>query len=205
MPVSSTATAEFTKIFENTFRSVNIALVNELAILCDRININIWEVLDAAYTKPFGMAHFFPGPGVGGHCIPLDPLYLEWKAKEMNGSTQFISLASSTNRRMPNFTISKTTRILNEMGLAMSRSKILVLGASYKQNLPDCRESPAIIVMQLLKKHGADLCYHDPYVPDVSKYSDLNLKSVPLTAELIQSQDMVIILTAHANMDYDQK
>lgn len=201
--VSSAKAAELVKIFENTFRAVNIALVNEITYLCDKIGLNVWEVLDAAFTKPFGIMPFYPGPGVGGHCIPLDPHYLEWKAKEVNFTTRFISLAGETNRRMPEFVITKMNRILNEQGIALSRSKILALGASYKKDVNDCRESPAITVMELLKKNGAELKYHDPYVPDISKYTCIDLQSIPLTKELLAEQDVIIILTAHTNVDYD--
>ncbi|MBP5718786.1 MAG: nucleotide sugar dehydrogenase [Abditibacteriota bacterium] len=203
VPVSSAKAAELVKVFENTFRAVNIALVNEMTYLCDRMDLNVWEVLDAAFTKPFGIMPFYPGPGVGGHCIPLDPHYLEWKAKEVNFTTRFISLAGETNRRMPEFVLTKMNRILNEQGIALSRAKVLALGASYKKDVNDCRESPAITVMQLIKKSGTDLCYHDPYVPDISPYSNLDMKSVPLTPETIKAQDVIIILTAHSDIDYD--
>lgn len=199
VPVSSAAAAELVKVFENTFRAVNIALVNELALLCDRMNLNVWEVLDAAFTKPFGIMPFYPGPGVGGHCIPIDPHYLEWKAKELNFNTRFIGLAGEINRRMPEFVREKALRTLNALGLAPSRAKILALGVAYKKDLADCRESPAIEVIQLLLKDGAQVSYHDPFVQEVPQ---LAMSSVPLTKEALQSADLVIITTDHSNVDY---
>lgn len=201
VPVSSAKTAELVKVFENTFRAVNIALVNELALLCDRLDINIWEVLDAANTKPFGIMPFYPGPGVGGHCIPIDPHYLEWKAKEVDFSTRFIALAGEINRRMPSFVRSKAFRVLNRLGLAPSRSHILVVGITYKKDLADWRESPAIEVMKSLMKAGASVSYHDPFTPDIEIDGTL-LKSVALTDNMIAQADMVIITTDHSSVDY---
>ena len=202
IPVSSAKVAEMVKVFENTFRAVNIALVNELALLCDRMGINVWEVLEAAFTKPFGIMPFWPGPGVGGHCIPVDPHYLEWKAKELNFNTHFISLAGEINRRMPEFVREKANRILNRLGIPTSRAKILVLGVAYKRDLNDYRESPAIEVIRLLRADGAEVVYHDPYVPSF-RDGDLAMESQPLTAELLSSQDLVIITTDHTNIDYE--
>lgn len=159
VPVSSAKAAELVKVFENTFRAVNIALVNELALLCDRLELNVWEVLDAANTKPFGIMPFYPGPGVGGHCIPLDPHYLEWKAKEHNFETHFIALAGEVNRKMPEFVREKVGRVLNRIGKAPSRSQVLVIGAAYKKDISDWRESPAIAIMELLLKDGVNLTY----------------------------------------------
>lgn len=201
VPVSSAKAAELTKVFENTFRAVNIALVNELALLCDRMELDVWEVLDAAFTKPFGIMPFYPGPGVGGHCIPLDPHYLEWKAKELNFNTRFIALAGEINRQMPEFVVKKAARVLNEAGVALSRSKILVLGAAYKKDIDDWRESPAIEVMKLLADTGADLSYHDPFVPSFSEHG-LRLTSVDLGAATLAEQDLVIIATDHSDVDY---
>ncbi|MES4787745.1 MAG: UDP-N-acetyl-D-glucosamine dehydrogenase, partial [Nitrospiraceae bacterium] len=195
------AAAELVKVFENTFRAVNIALVNELAMLCDRLGLNVWEVLDAAFTKPFGILPFYPGPGVGGHCIPIDPHYLEWKAKEVNFNTHFIALAGEINRKMPEFVREKALRVLNRLGVVPSRSRILVLGVAYKRDLGDYRESPAIEVIRLLRKDGADVVYHDPYVP-VFREPDLEMESQPLTAELVAGADLVIITTDHSNVDY---
>ncbi len=201
VPVSSAKAAELVKIFENTFRAVNIALVNELTLLCDRMGLNVWEVLGAAFTKPFGIMPFWPGPGVGGHCIPVDPHYLEWKAKELNFNTHFIALAGEINRRMPEFVREKAIRILNRLGVVPSRAKILVLGVAYKRDIDDYRESPAIEVIKLLLADGAKVSYHDPYIPKF-RSEDLAMESQELTEELLRSQDLVIITTDHSNIDY---
>ncbi len=203
IPVSSAKAAELVKVFENTFRAVNIALVNELTLLCDKMELNVWEVLDAAFTKPFGIMPFYPGPGVGGHCIPLDPHYLEWKAKEFNFDTHFIALAGEVNRKMPSFVREKTHRLLNRLGVSPSRSKILILGLSYKKDLGDYRESPALEILTLLKRDGAQLSYYDPYVPFFREH-DMVMEGAPaLTPELLQGQDLVLIVTDHSTFDYD--
>lgn len=199
VPVSSAKAAELTKVFENTFRAVNIALVNELTVLCDRMGLNVWEVLDAAFTKPFGIMPFYPGPGVGGHCIPLDPHYLEWKARELNFTTRFIGLAGEINRAMPAFVVAKARRCLNEMGVAMSRASILVLGAAYKKDIDDWRESPSMEVIRLLIEDGATVSYHDPHVPSVNEHG-VSLVSVPL--EGLDKYDLVVIATDHTAVDY---
>jgi len=201
VPVSSAKAAELVKVFENTFRAVNIALVNELAMLCDRMNINVWEVLDAANTKPFGIMPFYPGPGVGGHCIPLDPHYLEWKAKEFNFNTHFIALAGEINRQMPEFVRQKTWRVLNQKGISVSKSQILTIGAAYKKDIEDWRESPAIVVMEYLLEDGASLFYNDPYVPSLN-IGERTLSSVELTDDVIASADLILILTDHSQIDY---
>ena len=201
VPVSSANAAEMVKVFENTFRAVNIALVNELALLCDKMQLNVWEVLDAAFTKPFGIMPFYPGPGVGGHCIPLDPHYLEWKAREFNFNTRFIALAGEINRRMPEFVREKTHRVLNQLGIAPSKSKILVLGVSYKRDLGDYRESPAVEVIKHLQDDGADVCYHDPYVPGFSEHG-VTLENAPLTEELLRECDLVVVTADHTCVDY---
>ncbi|WP_254173808.1 nucleotide sugar dehydrogenase [Planktothrix pseudagardhii] len=201
VPVSNAKVAELVKVFENTFRAVNIALVNELAILCDRMNLNVWEVLDAANTKPFGIMPFYPGPGVGGHCIPLDPHYLEWKAKEFNFNTHFIALAGEVNRQMPEFVRHKTWRVLNQKGMSVSKSQILIIGAAYKKDIEDWRESPAIVVMEYLLEDGATLFYHDPYVPSLN-IGERTLSSVELTDDVIASADLILILTDHSQIDY---
>jgi nucleotide sugar dehydrogenase len=201
VPVSSAKAAELVKVFENTFRAVNIALVNELALLCDRMELNVWEVLDAAFTKPFGIMPFYPGPGVGGHCIPLDPHYLEWKAKELNFSTHFIALAGEINRMMPEFVRLKAWRVLNSLGVAPSKAKILVMGVAYKKDLDDCRESPAMEILRMLVKDGAQVVYHDPFVSAFSQ-NGISMQSQPLTRELIEQQHLVMILTDHSNVDY---
>ena len=203
VPVSSAKAAELTKVFENTYRAVNIALVNELTLLCDRMEIDVWEVLDAANTKPFGIMPFYPGPGVGGHCIPIDPHYLEWKAKEFNFNTRFIGLAGEINRRMPEYVIDKAARVLNAQAKALRGSQILVLGAAYKSDLADWRESPAIEVIEGLLEVGANVRYHDSFVPEIEVLGE-SLKSVPLTLDILSTSDLVIITTAHSDVDYAQ-
>jgi len=190
VPVSSAKAAELVKVFENTFRAVNIALVNELALLCDRADLNVWEVLDAAHTKPFGIMPFLPGPGVGGHCIPIDPHYLEWKAKEFNFETHFIALAGEVNRKMPEFVREKSWRVLNRLGLAPSQAKVLLLGMSYKKDLADCRESPALSIASKLLADGVKLYYHDPFIPEIT-INDKLFYSTELTAEIISNFDLV--------------
>ena len=202
VPVSSAKTAELVKVFENTFRAVNIALVNELALLCDRLDLDVWEVLDAANTKPFGIMPFYPGPGVGGHCIPIDPHYLEWKAKEVNFNTRFIALAGEINRRMPSFARSKAFRVLNQLGIAPSKAKILIVGVTYKKDLADWRESPAIEIMKFLLKDQVALRYHDPYISNIS-VAGQNFSSVPLTNAEIAQADLVLIATDHSCIDYE--
>jgi UDP-N-acetyl-D-glucosamine dehydrogenase len=204
VPVSSPAVAEMTKVFENTYRAVNIALVNELAMLCDRMEIDVWEVLDAAATKPFGIQIFYPGPGVGGHCIPLDPFYLAWKAREYDFSTRFIELAGEINLRMPYFVKDKVVRALGEAGKPLYGSKILVLGVAYKKDIVDERESPALKVIQLLEKEGAQVVYHDPFIPEVHPHGWFkgHMKSVALTDDLWAAVDAVVITTDHSTVDY---
>ena len=202
VPVSSAKAAEMVKVFENTFRAVNIALVNELAMLCDRMGLNVWEVLDAAFTKPFGIMPFYPGPGVGGHCIPIDPHYLEWKAKEYNFNTHFIALAGEINRKMPEFTVEKALRLLAQEGVPVRGAKVLVLGVAYKRDVADHRESPAIEVIRGLKRLGAEVAYHDPLIPSFVDRG-LRMESVPLSEDLLASQDLVIVATDHSNFDYD--
>lgn len=201
VPLSSARAAEMVKVFENTFRAVNIALVNELTLLCDRMDLDVWEVLDAAFTKPFGILPFYPGPGVGGHCIPLDPHYLEWKAREYNFTTRFIALAGEINRRMPEFVRDKTLRILGHRGVAASSARILALGVSYKRDLDDHRESPAIDVISLLEQAGMTVSYHDPLVPGFS-HDGRRYESVELTDPVLDESDLVIILTDHSGVDY---
>lgn len=201
VPVSSAKAAEMVKVFENTFRAVNIALVNELTLLCDRMDLNVWEVLDAAFTKPFGIMPFYPGPGVGGHCIPLDPHYLEWKAKEYNFNTHFINLAGEINRKMPEFTVDKAARVLSQHGKPLRGAKVVLLGMAYKANLDDYRESPAIEVFKLLQKRGAEVVFHDSWTPHVEEHGFV-ADSVELTDELLQNADLVIITTNHKNVDY---
>lgn len=201
VPVSSARVAELVKVYENTFRAVNIALVNELALLCDKMGISVWETLDAAFTKPFGIMPFYPGPGVGGHCIPVDPHYLEWKAREYNFTTRFIGLAGEINRRMPEFVREKVLRVLNNLGKAPSKSRLLFLGMAYKKDLRDCRESPAICLAEMLLQDGAEISFHDPHVESVS-FGDKVLKSVPLSDEALEAADLVLITTEHSAVDY---
>src|SRR5215218_512003 len=201
VPVSSTKAAELVKVYENTFRAVNIALANEVALLCDRMGLDVWEVLDAAFTKPFGIMPFYPGPGVGGHCIPLDPHYLEWKAREFNFDTHFIALAGEINRKMPEFVRQKAARELNRFGKAMSRSKVLALGVSYKRDVGDWRESPAMDVLKLLLEDGAEVSYHDTWLPVISDHN-VRAMSVELTSDVLRNADLVIITTNHSDVDY---
>jgi UDP-N-acetyl-D-glucosamine dehydrogenase len=204
--VSSTRVAEASKLLENIFRSVNIALVNEMKIIFDRMGIDIWEVIEAAKTKPFGFMPFWPGPGYGGHCIPVDPFYLTWKAKEVDYSTKFIELAGEINIQMPYYVVAKTVEALNEKGIAVKGSKILVLGLAYKKDIDDQRESPALKVISLLKEKGVDVSYNDPHVPVASgyrDYPDLKLKSIKLSAERLKEFDAVIIATDHSAYDFE--
>lgn len=201
VPVSSAAAAEMTKVFENTFRAVNIALVNELTLLCDRMGLSVWEVLDAAFTKPFGIMPFYPGPGVGGHCIPLDPHYLEWKAREFNFNTRFIALAGEINRRMPEFVAEKAMRLLSDQGKGLRGAKVLVLGVAYKKDIDDPRESPSTEVLHLLVQRGARITYHDPHIPHFTEQGH-DLHSQPLEAETLRQADLVLILTDHTAVDY---
>src|SRR5215211_796534 len=199
--VSSAKAAELVKVYENTFRAVNIALANEVARLCDLMELNVWEVLDAAFTKPFGIIPFYPGPGVGGHCIPLDPHYLEWKAREYNFQTHFIALAGETNRKMPEFVVDKATRILNTVKKCLNGSRILLLGMAYKGDLSDSRESPAIEIYRRLEDAGAQMSFHDAWTPVVEE-DGVAASSMELTDEALRDVDLVIITTHHTNVDY---
>ena len=200
VPLSSPEAAELTKLLENIFRSVNIALVNELAMLADRMDIDIWEVVDAAATKPFGFMRFEPGPGMGGHCLPIDPFYLAFKAREYDFPTEFIELAGKINQHQPHFCVEKVVRALNDVGRAVRGSRVLLLGVSYKAGVGDLRESPALRIGQLLRELGADLSYHDPHVAHVP---DLDLSSAPLD-EALAACDVACVVTAHAEVDYRQ-
>jgi UDP-N-acetyl-D-glucosamine dehydrogenase len=198
--VSSPEAAELTKLLENIFRSVNIALVNELAMLTDRMGIDIWEVVDAASTKPYGFMPFSPGPGMGGHCLPVDPFYLSWRAREFDMSTEFIELAGKVNQQMPYHCVAKAQRSLNNAGLSVKGSRVAVLGVSYKPGVGDIRESPALKIVSLLKEMGAEVCYHDPHVPTLSEFG---LSSRPLD-EAVNDADLTLIVTAHPSVDHDQ-
>jgi UDP-N-acetyl-D-glucosamine dehydrogenase len=202
--VSSTRVAELSKLLENIFRCVNIALVNELKMLCDRMDVDVWEVIQAASTKPFGFMPFYPGPGLGGHCIPIDPFYLTWKAREFEFQTKFIELAGEVNTAMPRYVVERTMEALNTHKKSLNGARVLVLGAAYKKDVDDMRESPSLRIMSLLKDRGALVEYHDPYVPEIEKGHGFNhdMKSVPLVPEQLGDYDAVLILTDHTNVDY---
>ena len=201
--VSCPAVAEMEKILENTYRNVNIGLINELTILCNRMNINIWEVIDAAKSKPYGFQAFYPGPGLGGHCIPLDPYYLSWKAREFGFHTSMIESSMMINDRMPEYCVDRIGKILNQFEKPLRGSKVLVVGVAYKQDIDDYRESPAIRVIELLLKHGADVSFYDPWVP-CFKHGGLEMTGVPsLTPEAAAAADIVVITAAHTNVDYE--
>jgi len=201
VPVSCPEVAEMTKIFENVFRSVNIALVNELTLLCEKMGISVWEVIDAAASKPFGYMPFYPGPGIGGHCIPLDPYYLANKAREYDFHTRFIELAADINEQMPYYVASRIMEALNDRGKSLNDAKVLVLGVAYKKDVEDARESPSLKLIQLLREKGADISYNDPYVASI-QISDETLTSVELADELLSMSDCVVIATDHSGYDY---
>lgn len=201
--VSSPAIAEMEKILENTYRNVNIGLVNELAILCNKMNIDIWEVIDAAKSKPYGFQAFYPGPGLGGHCIPLDPYYLSWKAREYGFHTSMIESSMMVNDRMPEYCAERSSKILNRFKKAINGSKILILGVAYKQDIDDYRESPATRVIEELEKEGAEVVYYDPFVSEYCVRGKTKKSEPKLSAELIESADLVIVTTAHTTVDYD--
>jgi UDP-N-acetyl-D-glucosamine dehydrogenase len=203
VPVSSPQVAEMSKVFENTFRAVNIALVNELAQLCDKMGVDVWEVLDAAATKPFGMMRFNPGPGVGGHCIPLDPFYLTWKARRYDFHMRFTETAAEINLAMPWFVREKVRRVLNERGLALKDSRILQIGLAYKKNVEDWQESPALKVTHLLEQDGALIEYHDPHIPSMREEDGRLRHSILLTAQALSSATCVLITTDHSQVDWD--
>lgn len=205
VPVSSTQIAEASKLLENIYRSVNIAMVNELKMLFDRMNIDLWEVVDAASTKPFGFMPFYPGPGLGGHCIPIDPFYLTWKAREYDFSTKFIELAGEINTSMPFWVVQKVVDALNTQGKSIKNAKVLVLGAAYKKDVDDNRESPSVKIVHLLEEKEALVCYNDPYIPVLTgmrKYPDFCMESVELDEDLLKESDCVLIATNHSKYDY---
>jgi len=201
VPVSSTEAAELVKLLENSFRMVNIGLANEMAIVCDKLGADVWEVIEAAATKPFGFMKFLPGPGLGGHCIPIDPHYLAWKMRGLNYKTRFIDVAGEVNTEMPVYWVRKVAEALNDASKPVRGSSVLVLGVAYKKDIEDIRESPAIDIIRLLEQQGAHVRYHDPYVP-VFKEDGLVLHSVPLTAETVATADCVMVVTDHATIDY---
>jgi len=205
VPVSNTKTAEMVKLLENIFRSVNIALVNEMKIICDRMGIDVWEVIESAKTKPYGFMPFYPGPGLGGHCIPIDPFYLTWKARQYEITTRFIELAGEINTRMPEYVIERTVEGLNKQGKCLNGAKVLVLGIAYKPDIDDMRESPAVRIIELLMEWGARVSYHDPYLPSFSglRKTDLAMESVDLSPSMLKGYDVVIIITNHSCFDYE--
>ncbi len=201
VPVSSAESAEMTKLLENTFRMINIGLVNEMAIMCDRLGLDVWEIIDAAATKPFGFMRFTPGPGLGGHCIPIDPLYLSWKLRALNYTARFIDLASEINTGMPRYVVSKVQDALNEQGLPLKNSQLLVVGVAYKPDVDDIRESPALDIIGLLRQKGAVVNYHDPFISRI-EHDDWTLDSVPDLIESARDSDGVVIITDHSVYDY---
>jgi UDP-N-acetyl-D-glucosamine dehydrogenase len=205
--VSSTRAAELVKLLENIYRCVNIALVNELKLLTERMDIDIWEVIDAASTKPFGFTPFYPGPGLGGHCIPIDPFYLSWKAKEYDFATRFIQLAGEVNSAIPHYVVDRIGSALNDRGKAIKGSRVMILGVAYKKDVDDVRESPSLEIMELLQDKGASLIYHDPYIPKLHKmrkHDFSHMSSTPLTDETLRGVDAVLIATDHTGVDYQR-
>ena len=204
VPVTSTRVAELSKLLENIFRCVNIALVNELKMLCDRMGLDVWEVVQAASTKPFGFMPFYPGPGLGGHCIPIDPFYLSWKARQFEFQTRFIELAGEVNTHMPHYVVQRVMEALNARQRSLKGAKVLVLGAAYKKDVDDVRESPSLRILQLLRDLGAEVAYHDPYVPELPAEHGLppGMRSLPLSPGLLAASDVALVLTDHSCVDY---
>jgi UDP-N-acetyl-D-glucosamine dehydrogenase len=207
VPVENTEAAELVKVYENTFRMINIALANEMSMVCDKLGISVWEVIDAASTKPFGFMKFTPGPGLGGHCIPLDPHYLSWKMRNLSFKTRMIELASEINAEMPEYTVNKVALALNEQGLSLKGSRILILGIAYKKDIDDLRESPALNIIRILQERCAEVLYHDPYCPVIAddghtEIPHLPLYSTPLTDELLNQCHAVVVVTDHSGLDY---
>jgi UDP-N-acetyl-D-glucosamine dehydrogenase len=205
VPVSSLEAAEATKILENVYRCINIAMVNELKMVFDRMGIDVWEVVRAASTKPFGFNAFYPGPGLGGHCIPIDPFYLTWKARQYGMPTRFIELAGEINTNMPRYVVTKTMEALNEQRKSLKGSKVLVLGLAYKKDIDDLRESPSIELIELLREKGAKVDYNDPFIPKTHKQRqhDLRMTSKKLSAKMLAGYDVVLLSTNHSDYDYD--
>ncbi len=201
VPVASTRAAEMVKLLENTFRAVNIGLINEMAIMCDKLGVNVWEVIEAAKSKPFGFMPFYPGPGLGGHCIPIDPLYLSWKLKTLNYNARFIELADEINTDMPRHIVSKISEALNDDSKPVRGSNILVLGVAYKRDVDDVREAPAIDIIQLLQLQGANVTYNDPYVP-VLNFDDVEMQSSPLNENALTKSDCVVVVTDHSQYEW---
>jgi UDP-N-acetyl-D-glucosamine dehydrogenase len=204
VPVSSPTAAEMVKLLENTFRAVNIGLVNEMALMCDKLGIDVWEVIQGAASKPFGFMPFYPGPGLGGHCIPVDPHYLSWKLKTLNYTARFIELASEINSSMPLYVVDKVTQALNDDSKAVRGSRVIVLGVAYKRDVDDVRESPALDVISLLHNRGADVAYHDPFVPGIRLENDAHMTSSEYSDGLLRGADCVVIITDHTSYDWQQ-
>jgi UDP-N-acetyl-D-glucosamine dehydrogenase len=207
VPVENTEAAELVKVYENIFRMINIALANELSMVCDKLGISVWEVIDAAATKPFGFMKFTPGPGLGGHCIPLDPHYLAWKMRNLSFKTRMIELASEINAEMPEYTVNKVSLALNEQGMSLKGSRVLILGIAYKKDIDDLRESPALDIIRILQERGAEVLYHDPYCPVIAddghtEIPHLPLHSTPLTDDLLNQCQAVVVVTDHGGLDY---
>ncbi len=202
VPVSSPIAAEMVKLLENTFRAVNIALVNEMALMCNRLNVDVWEVIRAAGSKPFGFMPFFPGPGIGGHCIPIDPLYLSWKLKTLNYTARFIELASEINTSMPLYVIDQVVDALNDDSKSVRGSKIAVIGVAYKRDVDDVRESPALDIIQLLEEKGAQVSYHDPFVASIRLEHNRTMQTVELSQQWLNEADCVVIVTDHSALDW---
>jgi UDP-N-acetyl-D-glucosamine dehydrogenase len=200
-PVSSAEAAEMAKLLENTFRMINIGMVNELAIMCERLGVDVWEVIEAAASKPFGFMKFTPGPGLGGHCIPIDPLYLSWKMKALDYNARFIDLASEINTNMPRYVVGRVLEAMNQRGQTLKGSRVLVLGAAYKPDIDDVRESPALAVIDLLRGKGAQVEYHDPYIPHLC-HDGWDMDSVPDLMRSVREADAVVIVTNHSCYDY---
>jgi UDP-N-acetyl-D-glucosamine dehydrogenase len=202
IPVSSTRVAEMVKLLENTFRAVNIGLVNEIALMSHKMDIDVWEVIDAARTKPFGFMPFYPGPGLGGHCIPIDPFYLSWKARQSGFECRFIELAGHVNSSMPDYVVERVAEALNTVRKPINGSKVLLVGVAYKKDVNDMRESPALDILELLLRRGAQMSYADPWVPEL-KHGQTVMRAVELSAALQQKPDCAVICTDHAAFDYD--
>ena len=197
VPVSSATAAEMVKLLENTFRAINIGSINEMALICHQLGVDVWEIIGAAKTKPFGFMAFYPGPGLGGHCIPIDPLYLSWKMRKLNYHARFIELADQVNSSMPRYVVDRIIELVNKRRIPINGAKILVLGVAYKPDIDDDRESPALPIIEMLAGHGAVVTYNDPYIPRL-KYNGISLQSAPVTPELLREQDIVVILTNHS-------
>lgn len=201
VPVSSATAAEMVKLLENTFRAINIGAINEMALICHQLGVDVWEIIGAAKTKPFGFMAFYPGPGLGGHCIPIDPLYLSWKMRKLNYQARFIELADQVNSSMPRYVVDRIIEMVNKRRIPINGAKILALGVAYKPDINDDRESPALPIIEMLSGRSAAVAYNDPLIPKL-KYNGINLQSVPLTPELLREQDLVVIITNHSSYDW---